>query len=145
MWAYGASRVLDYLYTRDDVDASRTSVIGHSRLGKTALWTAAQDERFICAISNDSGYGGAASSKHGEILCKHTYIFATDFGNSTYNTISRSIIAIFVDKHISLTECASVYQYIYSFSSGKQSFGMTFVYSSLSTTQQCFLSSALKF
>jgi len=66
MWAYGASRVLDYLYTRDDVDATRTTVIGHSRLGKTALWTAAQDERFICAVSNDSGYGGAATSKHGE-------------------------------------------------------------------------------
>ena len=66
MWAYGASRVLDYLLARDDIDAARTAVIGHSRLGKTALWTAAQDERFACAISNDSGYGGAATSKHGE-------------------------------------------------------------------------------
>lgn len=65
MWAYGASRVLDYLLTREDLDASRTAVVGHSRLGKTALWTAAQDERFWCACSNDSGYGGAASSKHG--------------------------------------------------------------------------------
>jgi len=66
MWAYGASRVLDYLLTRDDINASMTTVIGHSRLGKTALWTAAQDERFICAVSNNSGYGGAATSKHGE-------------------------------------------------------------------------------
>ncbi|MEA4822971.1 MAG: hypothetical protein VB111_02495 [Clostridiaceae bacterium] len=66
MWAYGASRALDYLLTRDDIDAAHTAVIGHSRLGKTALWTAAQDERFWCAISNDSGYGGAATSKHGE-------------------------------------------------------------------------------
>ena len=66
MWAYGASRILDYLFTRSDVDATHTTVIGHSRLGKTALWTAAQDERFWCAVSNDSGYGGAATSKHGE-------------------------------------------------------------------------------
>ena len=66
MWAYGASAVLDYLFTRDDVDAAHTAVIGHSRLGKTALWAAAQDERFWCAVSNDSGYGGAATSKHGE-------------------------------------------------------------------------------
>ena len=65
MWAYAASRALDYLLTRDDIDANHTAVVGHSRLGKTALWTAAQDERFWCAISNDSGYGGAASSKHG--------------------------------------------------------------------------------
>lgn len=66
MWAYGASRILDYLLTREDIDAAHTAVIGHSRLGKTALWAAAQDERFYAAISNDSGYGGAATSKHGE-------------------------------------------------------------------------------
>lgn len=66
MWAYGASRVLDYLLTRDDIDAAHTAVVGHSRLGKTALWTAAQDERFFAGISNDSGYGGAATSKRGE-------------------------------------------------------------------------------
>lgn len=65
MWAYGASRVLDYLITREDLDALHTAVIGHSRLGKTALWAAAQDERFFAAVSNDSGYGGAATSKHG--------------------------------------------------------------------------------
>ena len=65
MWAYGASRVLDYLLTREDIDSAHTAVIGHSRLGKTALWAGAQDERFWCTISNNSGYGGAASSKHG--------------------------------------------------------------------------------
>ena len=65
MWAYGASRFLDYLLTRDDLDAAHTAVVGHSRLGKTALWCGAQDERFFMTISNNSGYGGAATSKHG--------------------------------------------------------------------------------
>ena len=68
MWAYGASRVLDYLVDawEKELDTQKVAVIGHSRLGKTALWTAAQDTRFWCAISNNSGYGGAASSKHGK-------------------------------------------------------------------------------
>jgi len=63
MWAWAASRVLDYLLTRPEIDAANAAVIGHSRLGKTALWCAAQDERFRFGISNNSGSGGAAYNR----------------------------------------------------------------------------------
>lgn len=64
MWAWAAQRVLDWAETKSDLlDLENAIVCGHSRLGKTALFAAATDERFKFAYSNNSGNSGAAIAR----------------------------------------------------------------------------------
>lgn len=62
-WAWGIHRAVDYLVTDADLDAKRIAVVGHSRLGKTALVAAAFDERIALAIPHQAGCGGTAPSR----------------------------------------------------------------------------------
>jgi hypothetical protein len=62
-WSWGASRVLDYFETDRAVDAKRVGLIGHSRLGKTVLWTSAMDPRCAVVFSSCSGEMGASLAR----------------------------------------------------------------------------------
>jgi hypothetical protein len=62
-WAWGVSRIVDYFETDKFVDAKKIAVQGHSRIGKTALWASALDERIAAVYASCSGEMGAALAR----------------------------------------------------------------------------------
>jgi hypothetical protein len=101
-WAWGISRVIDYLETDRTVDAKRVAITGVSRLGKTVLWAGANDPRVALVIASCSGEGGAALARrnYGETIAhlvaptRYPYQFA---GN--YSRFAKDPGSLAVDTH----------------------------------------------
>jgi hypothetical protein len=102
-WAWGLSRAVDYLQSDRAIDGKRIVLMGHSRLGKTALWAGAQDPRFAIVIANGSGEGGAALSRRhfGETVRDLTKNFPFQFALN-YQKYSGHESELPVDQHLLL-------------------------------------------
>jgi hypothetical protein len=63
-WAWGASRLMDYLETDALVDARQVAFQGHSRYGKATMVTMVYEPRILNGFVSSSGEGGAKLWRH---------------------------------------------------------------------------------
>ena len=90
-WAWGVSRIVDYLVTDAAVDSRRIALHGFSRLGKTVLWAAARDERIAAVFSACAGEMGSALARRdwGETVDDMAQNFPWQFSGSFQQYVGR--------------------------------------------------------
>jgi hypothetical protein len=106
-WAWGVSRSIDYFETDRTVDARRVALTGASRLGKTALWAAAQDERVAAVFACVPGEMGASLIRRdwGETLDDMAQNFPWQFAGNLQKWVGRWD-ELPADQHLLIALCA---------------------------------------
>jgi len=106
-WAWGTSRILDFLATDPGIDARRIGLIGHSRLGKAALWAGAQDPRFALVFASCAGEMGSALARrdYGETVDDMAAAFPWWFAGN-FQKYAGHWSAMPVDAHLLIALCA---------------------------------------
>jgi len=100
-WAEGLSMVREHLALNPQIDGDRIALYGISRLGKAALWAAANDPKFAAVIAVCSGEGGGALSRRnygetiGHVAASFPYWFSP-----RWNSYAPSPAASPVDAHM---------------------------------------------
>ena len=121
IWAWASMRVIDYALTLPGTDPNNIAIAGHSRLGKTALFTAMLDTRIRFVLSNAAGCAGDAlahgnsglsrtewTSQLGELICDITRNFPYWFCKK-YRTYAEQNISDTFDQHFLLAAIAPRY------------------------------------
>lgn len=114
-WAFGLMRAVDYMMQDDAIDSEHIAVVGHSRLGKAAVWAGANDTRVGMVISNDSGNSGASLSRsnRGETVKSITMAFPHWF-SSKYADYGKKENELPVDQNLLLAAIAPRLLYVAS-------------------------------
>jgi hypothetical protein len=108
-WAWGCHRAVDYLVTAKDIDAKRIAVVGHSRLGKTALLAGAFDERIAVVMPHQSGCGGAGPSRSKNAKAETVKRITTAFPHwfcTNFSAFGDDTTKIPFDQHALVAICA---------------------------------------
>jgi cephalosporin-C deacetylase-like acetyl esterase len=108
-WAWGVSRAVDFLTVCPGIDPKRIAVVGHSRLGKTALVAAAFDERIALAIPHQAGCGGSGPSRHDDPKSESVQRITGSFPHwfcPNFAAFGESLDKLPFDQHCLVAMCA---------------------------------------